>query len=259
MIQTLRAWSSMSFRHHSRCLLSFSPHGSHSACNWGSQVIHRSYLHPRCVQRNAVQRGSVFTTSYFDAIGLSLRHCHGPKEQKRFTITMKPLCSGRQSMSTQRNSAGKQRQIRVSHILLAPGNVNMKEEIMSRIAGGEDLASMAKEYSFCPSRARGGDLGWVTEGQTVAEFEEAAFGATLNTVTSASTQFGVHVLIVTDERFMSFVKRVSAQEAEEIIAKSEAESGTASIGSVLYIFSNYLRFVSVLNYSCIIFQLLETC
>jgi parvulin-like peptidyl-prolyl isomerase len=96
---------------------------------------------------------------------------------------------------------------------------------MARIQNGESLAQLAAEWSICPSKARGGDLGWVTEGQTVVEFEKAAFGASVNACTMVNTQFGVHVLIVTDERYLTAVQRISADEASEVVARARVENG----------------------------------
>lgn len=119
----------------------------------------------------------------------------------------------------------RQRQVRVSHILLSKENEAQRQDLMTRIQNGEDLATLAAEWSICPSKARGGDLGWITEGQTVLEFEKVAFGASVNTCAKADTQFGLHLLVVTDERYLTAVQRISVEEASEVIARAHMENG----------------------------------
>jgi parvulin-like peptidyl-prolyl isomerase len=65
---------------------------------------------------------------------------------------------------------------------------------------GDDLGTLATEYSECPSKKQGGMLGWIKKGTLVPEFEEAAFGAKLNKPVKVKTKFGWHLLQVVSER-----------------------------------------------------------
>lgn len=74
---------------------------------------------------------------------------------------------------------------------------DIKKEIE---AGDKTFEEAAKEYSSCPSSAKGGSLGTFGKGQMVKEFEDAAFNGELNTIIGpVETQFGYHLIIV-DER-----------------------------------------------------------
>lgn len=64
----------------------------------------------------------------------------------------------------------------------------------------EKFAALAKEHSACPSSSKGGDLGEFTHGQTVKEFDEAAFSLPVGKVSDpVKTQFGYHLILVTDK------------------------------------------------------------
>ena len=75
---------------------------------------------------------------------------------------------------------------RIRHILLAvPENapaervqsatVKSKELYQKIIAGGEDFAGLAREYSEGAGRAQGGDIGWVNRGSLISGLEDVAF------------------------------------------------------------------------------------
>jgi peptidyl-prolyl cis-trans isomerase D len=103
-------------------------------------------------------------------------------------------------------------EVKASHILIKveekdPPKVweQAREEALAlllRIQQGEDFATLAKEYSDCPSASRGGDLGWFKRGMMVKAFEDAAFALKPGTVTSepVRTPFGYHLIQVADHR-----------------------------------------------------------
>lgn len=71
-------------------------------------------------------------------------------------------------------------------------------QLKERIEAGEDFAAIAREYSSCPSKAQGGDLGQFGPGMMVKEFDEVVFSADVNTLQGpVKTQFGYHLLEVT--------------------------------------------------------------
>jgi peptidyl-prolyl cis-trans isomerase C len=89
---------------------------------------------------------------------------------------------------------GKAGKVRASHILVDKHSQALA--LISRIKEGDDFASIAKQYSSCPSKKKGGDLGWFTKGQMVPEFEKAAFNLNVGAMTNepVKTKFGYHIV-----------------------------------------------------------------
>ncbi len=85
--------------------------------------------------------------------------------------------------------------IQAKHILVAKKTLaeEIIEEINSRKGKFEELA---KKYSTCPSRKKGGSLGEFGRGVMAKEFEKAAFALQRNQVTQVpvKTNFGYHII-----------------------------------------------------------------
>jgi len=71
------------------------------------------------------------------------------------------------------------------------------EDIKKRLGKGEDFAVLAREYSDCPSKEKGGDLGYVSRGQMVEPFENALFSMKPGERSGiVETRFGLHLIEV---------------------------------------------------------------
>jgi len=88
----------------------------------------------------------------------------------------------------------------VRHILFNKDQKHKAKEVEHQLEDGGDFAKLAKENSQDPgSAANGGDLGCLGRGETVAEFEQAAFGAKQGEIVGpVKTEFGYHIIEVTD-------------------------------------------------------------
>jgi peptidyl-prolyl cis-trans isomerase C len=72
------------------------------------------------------------------------------------------------------------------------------ESLKTRIEGGEDFATLAREHSECPSGREGGDLGEFRPGMMVHEFDQVVFSAEVGKVHGpVRTQFGYHLIEIT--------------------------------------------------------------
>jgi peptidyl-prolyl cis-trans isomerase C len=102
-------------------------------------------------------------------------------------------------------------EVRASHILIrtTPGIDDSEkkeareklETIRERLEEGEDFSALAKEFSQCPSAAKGGDLGFFGKGKMVKAFEQAAFALDVGELSGiVETDFGFHLIKVTEKK-----------------------------------------------------------
>ena len=89
--------------------------------------------------------------------------------------------------------------VNAAHILVPKEEEAQK--IIARIAKGEDFEALAKRFSRCPSKSKGGKLGWFGKGDMVKEFEDAAFSAKKGDVVGpVRTEFGYHIILIIDQK-----------------------------------------------------------
>jgi parvulin-like peptidyl-prolyl isomerase len=86
--------------------------------------------------------------------------------------------------------------------LNSAGDRARAEDVLRRALGGEDFASLARQFSTeTGTKDNGGDLGWFGRGQMVAEFEKAAFGLQPGQISDVvETKFGFHIIKVEGHR-----------------------------------------------------------
>jgi peptidyl-prolyl cis-trans isomerase C len=116
----------------------------------------------------------------------------------------------------------------VRHILFNKDQKEKAKDVKQQLENGGDFAKLAKENSQDPgSAAKGGDLGCLGKGETVPEFEQAAFGAERGEIVGpVQTEFGYHILQVTDvkpEQTRS-LQEVESQIRSQLATEKQSEA-----------------------------------
>ncbi len=100
--------------------------------------------------------------------------------------------------------------VRASHILITVAETDTEitreqkkakiDDLHAQLVAGADLAALAMANSDCPSKDKGGDLGFFGRGQMVKPFEDAAYALDVGQISPVvETQFGYHVIKVTEK------------------------------------------------------------
>lgn len=101
-------------------------------------------------------------------------------------------------------------EVKASHVLVDTRTMKTDEELAQAkdkinkakadVVAGKDFADIAKQYSDCPSKEKGGDLGFFKrKGQMVEPFAAAAFALKIGQISDPiKTNFGYHIIKVTE-------------------------------------------------------------
>jgi len=75
------------------------------------------------------------------------------------------------------------------------------EDVLNKAKHGTNFADLAKQNSEDTTKDKGGDLDWIVRGQTVPEFESAAFSLPKGAISDlVKTQYGFHIIQVIDRQ-----------------------------------------------------------
>tara|TARA_B110000238_G_C16119369_1_gene436407 strand:- start:1114 stop:2334 length:1221 start_codon:yes stop_codon:yes gene_type:complete len=118
------------------------------------------------------------------------------------------------------------------HILLKPSQIRDEKatiaelnELRNQVLAGDEFADLSKQLSEDPGSAlKGGELGWSTPGMFVPEFEETMNSIALNEISAPfASQFGWHILQVTERRDQDFSSEILRNRAQNMLRERKYE------------------------------------
>jgi peptidyl-prolyl cis-trans isomerase SurA len=126
-------------------------------------------------------------------------------------------------------------QAKVRHVLIRPSAIRSNSEardlaahLRDRIIAGEEFAAVARRHSEDPGSAlAGGDLGWVSSGQMVDEFEKMMSDTPQGEISPVfETQFGWHFLQVSERRRQDMSDEFRRMQARNALGKRKFDQET---------------------------------
>jgi len=126
-------------------------------------------------------------------------------------------------------------QIHARHILIRTNEVISDEDakrrlsqLRLRLVGGDDFGTLARAHSDDTGSAlKGGDLGWISPGDTVPDFEEQMSKLGPNEISEPfQTPFGWHIVQVLERRKQDTADELMRMKAQEAIRQRKGEEAT---------------------------------
>jgi peptidyl-prolyl cis-trans isomerase SurA len=123
-------------------------------------------------------------------------------------------------------------QTRARHVLLRPSAQLSQEAAIRRLqefkrqitAGTRTFEQIARDNSEDGSAAQGGDLGWVSPGNFVPEFEEAMNALPINGLSDpVISRFGVHLIQVMERRKVTLDAKQQREQARSALREQKFE------------------------------------
>jgi peptidyl-prolyl cis-trans isomerase SurA len=123
-------------------------------------------------------------------------------------------------------------QLHVRHILLRPNEIlddaAIRQKLLgirAQIVGGADFSTVARAVSEDPaSAADGGDLGWLSPGDTAPEFEQAVAGLNMEEISEPiKSRFGWHLIQVLERRSHDITDEKKREDCARQIRSTKAE------------------------------------
>lgn len=141
--------------------------------------------------------------------------------------------------------------IKLKHILISPNTTDdmsteekekaeadakkKAEDIIKKLNKGEDFSKLAKKYSDDSSNAKkGGDLGWVSTGDMVDEFDAAAFKLKKGKYMTSpvKTTYGYHIIYKIDEKAKPKLEKVRDEIVDALVSNKLKEDATLYYNSL---------------------------
>ncbi|KAA0890268.1 molecular chaperone SurA [Pusillimonas sp. ANT_WB101] len=114
--------------------------------------------------------------------------------------------------------------IKISKVMSDQAAHDRVEQLRQRILNGESFEDLAKRYSEDASAPQGGDLGWLTPGETVPAFEQAMNALQPGQVSEpVRSQFGWHLIQVIERRNKDMGDEFRRMEARKTLFERRIE------------------------------------
>jgi peptidyl-prolyl cis-trans isomerase SurA len=123
------------------------------------------------------------------------------------------------------------KQTRARHILIKVNELVSEAEakrklvaLKERLDNGADFAELARLHSNDLSAAKGGDLGWLYQGDTVPEFEKAMDALQINQISQpVQSPFGFHLIQVLERRTENVTDERQRLAARQVLRERKAD------------------------------------
>jgi peptidyl-prolyl cis-trans isomerase SurA len=130
-----------------------------------------------------------------------------------------------------RNAPTVVEQTHARHILIKVNEITSESEgklkidrIKDRLDGGAKFEDLAKVNSEDASASKGGDLGWLSPGDTVPEFDSAMAKLAVGQLSGpVRTPFGWHVILVQERRTQDITEDRKREQARQAIRQRKSE------------------------------------
>lgn len=134
--------------------------------------------------------------------------------------------------------------VEARHILISGATAEARiDSIKSLIESGQSFSDLAQEFSEDRgSAANGGDLEWFSEGVMVSEFNDACFSADKGDLVVVNSQFGTHLIEITDQSSKSKKYKVAYIDRRVEYSNTTYQKAFASAGKFAAETNDYDQF-----------------
>ena len=121
--------------------------------------------------------------------------------------------------------------------MLPEDSIKQVNNIYQQLKAGKDFALMAKQYSLdAASAVKGGDLGWVSPGELVPEFEKTMNKLPLHKVSHpVKTQFGWHLIEVLARKQKDDSEAFKKQQIQTIFTTTKICRSSTKLATTYYV------------------------
>ena len=158
----------------------------------------------------------------------------GPYSQSRNSLRLSKLV----------DVANRPDSVQARHILVSGVDAENKiDSLKSLIESGQSFSTLAEAFSEDPgSGSNGGDLGWFAEGLMVSPFNEACFTSNQGELSVINTQFGTHLIEVTERSKSSKKYKIAHLDRQIVYSNTTYQQVFAQAGKFAAENSTYEQF-----------------